>query len=154
MTSAPLQFASMPCMTGAMRGRTPPSESPTIRKGEFELRALPPELELQVWDYHVDPVHLSLEELGQLGLISTSERGPLPASEVAPWRRALQQGVGRDSPPPPLRDELSARALHTSGVALLPVVEGLDVYVISYHASPVRLEPHQLARLGLRFQSA
>jgi hypothetical protein len=136
-----------------MRGRQP-SEAPTIRKGEFELRALPPELELQVWDYHVDPIHLSLEELGQLGLIATAERGALPTSEVAPWRRALQQGPGRDNHPPPLRDELSARALHTGGVALLPVVEGLDVYVISYHATPVRLEGHQLARLGLRYRSA
>jgi hypothetical protein len=125
-----------------------------IRKGEFELRAVPPELELQVWDYHVDPIHLSLEELGQLGLIATAERGPLPTSEVAPWRRALQQGMGRDSHPPPLRDDLSARALHMGGVALLPVVEGLDVYVISYHAAPVRLELHQLARLGLRYRSA
>jgi hypothetical protein len=141
-------------MTCAMRGRSPPSESHTLRKGEFELRALPTELELQVWDYHVDPVHLSLEELGQLGLIVTAERGSLPPSEVAPWRQALQQGLGRDTSPPRLRDDLSARALHTGGVALLPVAEGLDVYVISYDAAPVRLGLHQLARLGLRYRNA
>jgi hypothetical protein len=123
-----------------------------IRKDELELRAFPPELELQAWDSHAEPVHLSLQELDPLGLIATEERGPLPTSQVAPWRKALREGAGRELQTPQLSDDASTRALHTGGVALLPVAEGVDVYVISYHATPVRLEVHQLARLGLRYR--
>jgi hypothetical protein len=125
-----------------------------LRKSELEFRASPPELEVQVWDYHAEPVHLSAQDLDQLGLVATGERGALPPSQVAPWREALREGSGRDLHPPQLSDEASARALHTGGLALLPVAEGLDVYVISYDSAPVRLGLHHLARLGLRYRGA
>lgn len=124
-----------------------------IRKGELEFRALPSELEIQVWDYHADPVHLSLEDLDELGLIATEERAPQLTSQVGPWRRALQEGKApRDSQGPRLSEDASAQALHMGGLALLPVTEGVDVYVVSYDASPVRLDPTHLARLGLRYR--
>jgi hypothetical protein len=134
--------------------RPPPTEPPVLRKSELEFRASPAELEVQVWDYHAEPVHLSAEELGQLGLIATEERGALPPSQVAPWREALRQAGSRELHSPRLSDEASARALHMGGLALLPVAEGLDVYVISYDSVPVRLGLHHLARLGLRYRSA
>jgi len=125
-----------------------------LRKSELEFRASPAELEVQVWDYHAEPIHLSAEDLNRLGLIATEERGVLPPSQVAPWRQALREGGGRELHPPPLSDEASARALHTGGLALLPVAEGLDVYVISYDSAPVRLGLHHLARLGLRYRGS
>ncbi len=123
-----------------------------LRKEELEFRASASEVEMHIWDYHADPVHLSLEDLARLGLTPTEERGPLEPSEVAPWRRALAAGRSRDVPIPHLSDEHSARALHLGGVAWLPVAEGLDLYILSYHASPVRLDTAHLARLGLRQQ--
>jgi hypothetical protein len=134
-----------------VKSSPPPSDPPLVRKGELEFRALPPELEAQVWDYHADPVHLSLEDLDQLGLIATEERAGLGTSAVAPWRLGFHERR-RDHQAPRLDEASSARALHTGGLAWLPVVEGLDVYVISYHASPVRLGATQLARLGLRYR--
>lgn len=138
-----------------MTHRSPPSEPLVLRKGELEFRASPPELEVQVWDYHADPVHLSAQDLDQLGLIAAEQRGALPRSLVAPWREALRQGAaGRDHPAPSLSDEASARALHLGGLAFLPVAEGLDVYVISYDSVPARLGLHHLARLGLHYRDA
>jgi len=135
--------------------RPPPSEPPTLRKSELEFRATPAELEVHVWDYHAEPVHLSAEDLGQLGLLATEDRSGLPPSLVAPWRQALREGANsRELHSPPLSDEASARALHVGGLALLPVAEGLDVYVISYDSAPARLGLHHLARLGLRYRSA
>ena len=129
----------------------PPSPTTSLLKDEMEFRAFPAELEVRIWDYHADPIHLSLEELAQLGLAATEERGVSVASRVAPWRRALREGR-RETPIPQLTEEETARALHTGGVAWLPVAEGLDVYIISYHAAPVRLELAHLARLGLRYR--
>lgn len=125
-----------------------------LRKSELEFRASPTELEVQVWDYHAEPVHLSAQDLDQLGLIATEDRGRLPPSLVAPWREALRTGNSKELHSPALSDEASARALHTGGLALLPVAEGLDVYVISYDSAPARLGLHHLARLGLRYRSA
>ncbi len=137
-----------------MTGRPPPSEPPLVRKDELEFRAHPPELEVLVWDYHADPVHLSLTDLDTLGLVATEERAPSSSSLVAPWRRALREGRGRDMPLPQLSDEANARAVHLGGLALLPVAEGVDVYVVSYHSAPVRLGAAHLTRLGLRYRDA
>jgi hypothetical protein len=134
--------------------RSPPTEPRVLRKGELEFRASLSELEVQVWDYHAEPVHLSAQDLDELGLIATEQRGTLPPSHVAPWREALREGSGRNHPCPSLSDEASARALHLGGLALLPVAEGLDVYVISYDSAPARLGLHHLARLGLRYRGA
>lgn len=134
--------------------RSPPPEPLVLRKGELEFRASPSELEVQVWDYHAEPVHLSAQDLDQLGFIATEQRGALPPSQVAPWREALREGSSRNHPSPSLSDEASARALHQGGLALLPVAEGLDVYVISYDSAPARLGLHHLARLGLRYRGA
>lgn len=138
----------------AVTQRSPPTEALVLRKGELEFRASPPELEVQVWDYHAEPVHLSAQELDQLGLIATEQRSALPSSHVAPWRETLREGGSRNSHAPSLSDEASARALHLGGLALLPVAEGLDVYVISYDSAPARLGVHHLARLGLRYRGA
>ncbi|WP_224364133.1 hypothetical protein [Hyalangium versicolor] len=137
-----------------MTGHPPPVEPPVVRKGELEFCATPLELEVHVWDYHADPVHLSSEDLDVLGLIATEQRPLLGTSLVAPWRRALREGRARDLPLPQLSDEANARALHLGGLALLPVAEGVDVYVVSYHASPVRLGVDHLTRLGLRYRDA
>jgi hypothetical protein len=136
--------------------RPQPSELSLLLKGELEFRAsaAEQELEVQVWDYHAEPVHLSLEDLQRLGLRPTEQRGTLTPSEVAPWRQALRERGGKDLQPPRLREEASAQALHLGGMALLPVAEGVDVYVISYDSTPVRLELHHLARLGLQYRSA
>lgn len=135
-----------------MTDRPPPSEPPTVRKDELELRAQPPELEVHVWDYHADPVHLALHELDALHLIATEDRPVLATSQVAPWRRALREGKGKEVPMPKLGEEANARAIHVGGLALLPVAEGVDVFVISYHSSPVRLSAAHLTRLGLRYR--
>jgi hypothetical protein len=135
-----------------VKDHPPPSNPPVLRKSELEFRALPPELEVQVWDYHADPVHLSLEDLDALGLIATEERAAHAPSQVAPWRQALREGKARDAPGPRLGEEASARALHLGGLALLPVAEGVDVHVVSYDAAPVRLGPAHLTRLGLRYR--
>lgn len=138
----------------AVTQRSPPTEPRALRKGELEFRASSSELEVQVWDYHAEPVHLSAADLDQLGLVATEQRGSLPTSHVAPWREALRESGNRAPAAPSLSDEASARALHLGGLALLPVAEGLDVYVISYDSSPARLGLHHLARLGLRYRSA
>jgi hypothetical protein len=133
----------------------PPRSQPIIvLKDEVELRALPPELEVHVWDYHADPIHVSLEDLLPLGLTATEPRSHLGPSRVSPWRRALRQGKGRDAPLPHLGEEAHARAVHLGGLALVPVAEGVDMYVISYHASSVLLGPSHLARLGLHYREA
>jgi hypothetical protein len=134
--------------------RLPPTEPPLLRKSELEFRACPEELEVQVWDYHAEPVHLSAQDLDQLGLIASEDRGALPPSQVAPWRESLREAGGKALHAPALSDEASARALHTGGLALLPVAEGLDVYVISYDSTPARLGLHHLARLGLRYRGS
>jgi hypothetical protein len=133
----------------------PPEPSP-LRKSELEFRAAPreAELEIHVWDYHADPVHLSLVDLDALGLVATEQRAPVLTSVVLPWRQALQEGRGKDAHSPQLSEEASARALHLGGLALVPVTEGVDVYVVSYHSSPVRLGALHLSRLGLRYRSA
>ncbi|MDY7233029.1 hypothetical protein [Hyalangium rubrum] len=130
-----------------------PPVSRVLRKDELELRASSEELEVHIWDYHAAPVHLSLEELEELGLMATPEREESAVSQVAPWRRAMREGR-RDMTTPRLSEEASARALHVGGVAWLPVAEGLDVYVVSYHTGPVRLGLAHLARLGLRYRNA
>jgi hypothetical protein len=135
--------------------KSPPPASPTasLRKDEMEFHAFPGQLEVQIWDYHADPVHLSHEDLSKLGLTSAHDRTAVAPSRVAPWRKALREGR-RDTSIPQLTDEETARALHTGGVAWLPVADGLDVYIVSYHAAPVRLEPVHLARLGLSYRKA
>lgn len=132
---------------------SPPSAPLVVRKDEMEFHAFPEELVLEIWDYHSAPVHLSLEDLHQLGLSVSPERAATAASEVAPWRLALREGR-RELPTPRLSDEASARALHVGGVAWLPVKEGVDLYVTSYHTASVRLGVAHLARLGLRHRSA
>jgi hypothetical protein len=136
--------------------RPQPAEFSLLLKGELEFRAsaAEKELEVQVWDYHAEPVHLSLEDLERLGLLATEQREALLKSEVAPWRQALRERGGKDLQPPRLREDASAQALHIGGMALLPVAEGVDVYVISYDSTPVRLELHHLARLGLQYRGA
>jgi hypothetical protein len=164
-----LQFARGPYMTGesttcAMstpvdppneerpaKGPPPSSEPRVLSKDALEFRAFPSELEVQIWDYHADPVHLSLEELQHLGLSTTGDRAGLAASQVAPWRRALREGRERDTLAPRLCEDTWARALHLGGVALLPVADGVDVYIVSYHTTPVRLGAEHLQRLGLRY---
>jgi hypothetical protein len=119
----------------------------------MEFRAFPDHLEVQIWDYHAPPIHLSLEDLAWLGLSTTPERVATAPSRVAPWRRAMREGR-RETPTPQLTEEETARALHTSGVAWLPVADGVDVYIVSYHTGPVQLEPVHLARLGLSLRKA
>lgn len=130
--------------------KSPPPASPatSLRKDELEFRALPEHVEVQIWDYHAAPVHLTHEELSWLGLSTIEPRKGVPASRVGPWRRALREGR-RDMPTPQLTEEETARALHTGGVAWVPVAEGVDVYIVSYHTGPVHLAPVHLARLGL-----
>ncbi len=117
----------------------------------MEFRIFPEALEVQIWDYHAVPVHLSHEDLAWLGLITTGDRDGMTPSKVAPWRRAMREGR-RDTPTPKITDEEATRALHTGGVAWLPVADGIDVYVVSYHTSSVQLEPVHLARLGLSYR--
>lgn len=131
-----------------MKSQSPASPTTSLRKDELEFRALPEHLSVQIWDYHAAPVHLSHEELSWLGLSPTEPRASTVPSRVAPWRRALREGR-RDMSTPQLTEEETARALHTGGVAWVPVAEGVDVYIVSYHAGPVQLEPVHLARLGL-----
>jgi hypothetical protein len=137
-----------------VKDRPPPAEPRGVRKDELEFHAHPPELEVHVWDYHAEPVHLALHELDALNLVATEERPALATSQVAPWRRALREGRGKDVPMPQLHEEAHARAVHVGGLALLPVAEGVDVFVVSYHSSPVRLGAAHLARLGLRYRHA
>jgi hypothetical protein len=131
----------------------PPAPTTSLRKDEMEFRAFPEHLEVHIWDYHAVPVHLSHEDLSCLGLSLTGERMGGAPSRVAPWRRALREGR-RDTSTPQLTEEETARALHTGGIAWLPVADGLDVYIVSYHTGPVQLEPMHLARLGLSYRKA
>ena len=131
-----------------MKNQSPALPKTSLRKDELEFRALAEHLEVQIWDYHAAPVHLSHEELSWLGLSPLEPRAAVPPSRVAPWRRALREGR-RDTAAPRITEEETARALHTGGVAWLPVAEGVDEYIVSYHSGPVRLEPVHLARLGL-----
>jgi hypothetical protein len=119
----------------------------------MEFRAFPGHLEVQIWDYHAPPVHLSLEDLSWLGLVLTAGRVAPGLSRVGPWRRAMREGR-RDTSTPQLTEEETTRALHTGGVAWLPVADGVDVYIVSYHTGPVQLDLVHLARLGLAYRQA
>jgi len=129
----------------------PPSPTTSLRKDEMEFRAFPEHLEVHIWDYHAAPVHLSHEDLTWLGLSTTADRVAPAPSRVGPWRRAMREGR-RDTSVPQLTDEETARALHTGGVAWLPVADGVDVYIVSYHTGPVQLDLVHLARLGLSYR--
>jgi hypothetical protein len=101
--------------------------------------------------YDAGPVHLSREDLAFLGfaLLPCESRGS--SSAVKRWREAARQARG-ELPRRPA--PWGGPGLTAGDVRLVPVEEGLDVFVLDYHAPPATLHAAQLARLGLRLRGA
>jgi hypothetical protein len=99
-------------------------------------------LHIYIYTYDAGPAHLSYQDLALLGLAATPT-GPRPASGVKRWREAVARII----------DEIPRRPLPvgpglTAGdLRLVAAEEGLDVFVLDYHAPPVDVSLAALARL-------
>jgi hypothetical protein len=98
---------------------------------------------LKALDYHADPVHLTREELRELGIVlPRKEPAGLQPSAALKWRT----DVNRWEPKGTLPKE--RRFLGEFVVAR--VDGGMDVFVIAYSATDKVVEPEVLTDLGLR----
>lgn len=119
-----------------------------VREG-IELVAEQTGLRIVVNDFHAGPVHLTVEDLAELGIAIRSA-----ATESSYAQRWLsRQEVEPDKEPygPALTDpEWTEPKGHQVGdLFLAPVRDGLDIYVNCYHAPSVTLSQSLLGRLGL-----
>lgn len=96
--------------------------------------------------YDAGPVHLSREDLALLGFAVRASAPRGPASAVKRWREAARRARGEL----PLRPApWGAPGLTAGDMRLVAVDEGLDVFVLDYHAPPIEVRAAELERLGL-----
>lgn len=121
-----------------MGSRTRSLSTPVLHLDGIEFEATWYGLKLSVTDYQAGPVLLRPEHLADLGL-RVERQGEL-CSQVARGAKASD----------PLLERLG---LENGGLLIIPVREGLDVFVTCYQAEGVRLWEARLRRLGLALAS-
>lgn len=116
---------------------------PLLRK-EMRLSGGPSGILIEAFDYHADPVHLTREELWELGVVvPRKEPEGLQASCALRWRTDGSRYEPRGELPegPYLGEYVVAR-----------VDGGLDVFLVSYSGGRQRVDTETLQELGLRMR--
>lgn len=106
-------------------------------------------------DYHAAPVHLTEANLLSLGLVlAGGHEGDRPPSVAKPWALSLQGHADRAGRGPALaKPDWSLPPGHRSGGLLFARVrDGLDVFVVDYHAGRACLSIDDIARLQLTWR--
>jgi hypothetical protein len=98
---------------------------------------------LKALDYHADPIHLTREELRELGIVvPRKEPAGLQPSAALKWRT----NVSRWEPKGTLPEE----RCYLGEFVVARVDGGMDVFVVAYSATGKVVEPAVLTDLGLR----
>jgi hypothetical protein len=107
-----------------------------VENGGMILRAL---------DYHADPIHLTREELRELGfVVPRREPAGLQPSAALQWRTDVSRWESRGTLPKDRR--------YLGEFVVARVDGGMDVFVVAYSAADKFVEPEVLTGLGLRIR--
>ena len=119
------------------------SFGPLVRK-DMRFTGSPGGILVEALDYHGEPVHLTREELWELGVVvPRKEPEGLQPSSALTWRTGGSRWEPKGTLPdgPYLGEYVVAR-----------VDGGLDVFLVSYSGGRQRVEPGTLEELGLRMR--
>jgi hypothetical protein len=97
---------------------------------------------LAMTDYHGGPVHLTRDDLRDLGLVVPPREPRLPPSSALAWRFDAPRGEPWGS--------LPVDGMALDGYYVARVSGGLDIFLTSYRAQPLTVGPDRLRVLGLR----
>jgi len=118
-----------------------------ITVGDIQVELSGEDLRLEVLDYHAGPVHISACRLADLGLESIAN-STLPPSAVLERFAGIRRPCDAEPHGPAVLDPdwRASVGIQSGAFRLVPVREGLDIFVDGYDAAPATV---RVALLGV-----